>query len=178
MNAITYQELNKDDLRMDILDKFNRYQKVTRCWRKQNDRWVITGHPFIDDWNLKEKRDVVSEMVRCAGNGGTVYGAVADGTVIGFACISADFFGTKSKYADLLFLHVSAGHRRQGIGRQLFQLAAGSARRMGAEKLYISAHSAEESQAFYRGIGCVDAVEINQALAEKEPFDCQLEYII
>ena len=46
----------------------------------------------------------------------------------------------------------------------------------GAGKLYISAHSAVESQAFYKAMGCVEAKEINAAHAEKEPFDCQLEF--
>lgn len=49
---------------------------------------------------------------------------------------------------------------------------------MGGEKLYISSHSAVETQAFYRGMGCRDAEEIDAAHAAREPFDCQLEYIL
>ena len=49
------------------------------------------------------------------------------------------------------------------------------ARKKGARKLYISAHSAVESQAFYRQMGCVEAELYNQSHVEKEPFDCQLE---
>lgn len=69
--------------------------------------------------------------------------------------------------------------RRQGIGRLLFREAVSAAARMGAEKLYISAHSAAETQAFYRGLGgCLDAREILQFHADKEPYDCQLEYLL
>ncbi|MCC5464644.1 hypothetical protein [Pelosinus baikalensis] len=39
---------------------------------------------------------------------------------------------------------------------------------MGARKIYISAHSSEESQAFYKVIGCVEAVEINKQLLDAE----------
>ena len=50
--------------------------------------------------------------------------------------------------------------------------------RLGAEKLYISSHSSKESQAAYRALGCTPAEEINAGLAEEEPFDVQLEYIL
>ena len=46
------------------------------------------------------------------------------------------------------------------------------------DKLYISAHSSKESQAAYKAIGCVHAEEINQKLAEEEPCDVQLEYVL
>ena len=39
-----------------------------------------------------------------------------------------------------------------------------------------SAHSAIETQRFYRSLGCVDAAQPLQKHVEAEPFDCQLEY--
>ena len=50
------------------------------------------------------------------------------------------------------------------------------AREHGGKRLYISAHSAVETQAFYRGLGCIEAQEYSRKHVEKEPFDCQLEY--
>ena len=47
-----------------------------------------------------------------------------------------------------------------------------------AEKLYISAHSAVESQAFYKSLGCVEASEYSLYHVSREPFDCQLELIL
>ena len=44
--------------------------------------------------------------------------------------------------------------------------------------LYISAHPSKESQAAYRSLGCVEAEEINKAIAENEPFDIQMEYVL
>ena len=43
---------------------------------------------------------------------------------------------------------------------------------------HISGHSSKESQAAYQALGCRHADEINKILAEKEPFDVQLEYIL
>ncbi len=178
MSTITYQKLCKNHLHDEVLDKFNRYQKVSRCWRKQNDEWVLIDHPYIEDWDLEKKRNIVSELVNCVNNNGVVYGAIIDNTLIGFSCISADFFGKNNEYLELLMMQVSTEYRNKGIGKQLFKLIADSARQLGAKKIYISAHSSEESQAFYRAVGSVDAVVINQVIARNEPFDCQMEYVL
>jgi len=76
---------------------------------------------------------------------------------------------------DLSSIHVSQDMRGQGIGRELFSVAKRFARERKAKKLYISAHSAVESQAFYRAMGCREAEEYNLKHVEKEPYDCQLE---
>ena len=55
-------------------------------------------------------------------------------------------------------------------------MACEEARRLGADKLYISAHSSKESQAAYRALGCTPAEEVNEGLAAAEPFDVQMEY--
>ncbi|MGM9548359.1 MAG: GNAT family N-acetyltransferase [Faecousia sp.] len=65
--------------------------------------------------------------------------------------------------------------RGRGIGRRLMDAAKAWAKAQGAEKLYISAHSAVESQAFYKAMGCREAEEYSSAAVELEPFDCQLE---
>lgn len=59
---------------------------------------------------------------------------------------------------------------------KLFEEATFWAQKQGAEKIYISAHSAVESQAFYKAMGCVEAKQYQQKYVEQEPFDCQLEY--
>ena len=51
-------------------------------------------------------------------------------------------------------------------------------REKGAKKLYISAHSAVESQAFYQRMGCVKALEYNRCHVDADPFDCQLECVL
>ncbi len=65
-----------------------------------------------------------------------------------------------------------------GIGKKLFSLVCKKTKEMNAQKLYISAHSSEESQAFYNAMGCVEAMEYNEKLVTEEPCDCQLEYSV
>lgn len=43
---------------------------------------------------------------------------------------------------------------------------------------HISAHSSKESQAAYKALGCVHAEEIIPWIADEEPFDGQLEYVL
>ena len=71
---------------------------------------------------------------------------------------------------------MSPPYRRRGIGEKLLALACQGARELGAEQLYISAHSARASIAAYRKYGCVEAEEVHQFLAEKEPCDMQMEF--
>ena len=65
-----------------------------------------------------------------------------------------------------------------GVGRKLFEKALRVGREYGAKKLYISAHSSKESQAAYKALGCVHAEEIIPWIADEEPFDVQLEYVL
>ena len=54
--------------------------------------------------------------------------------------------------------------------------ALNALRALGAEKLYISAHSAAGPMAFYRAMGCVEAEEPDPFHAAAEPCDVQMEY--
>ena len=82
------------------------------------------------------------------------------------------------EYLQLSELNVSQPLRGQGIGRELFRLACEQARTRGAQKLYLSAHSAEETQAFYRAMGCVEAAWYHPELVALEPCDCQMEFLL
>ena len=76
---------------------------------------------------------------------------------------------------DLSSIHVSEDMRNHGIGTRLFLAAKEWAGKRGADKLYISAHSAVESQAFYKKMGCTEAQICLPQHTKAEPFDCQLE---
>ena len=170
-----YRTLTEQEITRALFAAFDRTQVVTKVWRKRGGEWVITDDPFTDSWSEADYAELVADLRRTVRTGGMVCGAFADGALKGFASVEAALFGTGSRYADLTSLHVSADLRGQGAGRELFQRAKSWAKKHGADKLYISAHSAVESQAFYRAMGCVEAMEVSRAHAEKEPCDCQLE---
>ena len=172
---IQYRTLRADELCRELFRDFIRHQVVTKCWRRDNGAWVVKDDPFIDDWTDADYQTLVACLKNTVQTGGVVYAAFADGVLKGFASVEADFFGRERQYLDLTSIHVSEDMRGRGVGRSLFQLAKEWAKGKGAKKLYISAHSAVESQAFYRAMGCVEAKEYNQQHVDAEPFDCQLE---
>ena len=103
-------------------------------------------------------------------------GAFFGQRLAGFVSVEQAPLGSRGQYMDLSSIHVSHDMRGHGIGKKLFSMAADFARENGREKIYISGHSAVETQAFYQSLGCVEAKEYDPAHVKREPFDCQLEY--
>lgn len=162
----------------DFFDGFIRTQVVSDCYRKIDGKWMVKHAPFIDDWSLQEYKELAEYLKNNVEKNGFVAGAFLKGKLKGFVSVEPELFGSNREYLDLSNIHVSQDMRGQGIGRQLFQMAKTFAKSSGAAKLYISAHSAVESQAFYKAMGCTEAIEYNMKLVEKEPFDCQLECLL
>ena len=161
-----------------MLCQFDRYQEINRCWRKENNRWVLKEIAFVEQWDDRQKSQIIEGFMACIKHGGVILAACQKSGIIGFSRIDPELFGSKNEYVNLRELQVSYGFRRDGLGRALFKSSCVEAKSLGAKKIYISAHSSEETQAFYKSMGCYDAMEINQALFEKEPFDCHMEYCL
>lgn len=170
-----YRSLREDEICRELFAGFIRRQVVTKCWRRENGEWVIRDDPFIDDWTEEEYGILVKCLKNTAATGGFVFAAFCDGVLKGFASVESALFGGEQGYLDLSCIHVSEDMRGKGIGKALFDAAKDWARAHGGRKLYISAHSAVESQAFYRAMGCVEAEKYHQGHVEAEPYDCQLE---
>ncbi|WP_308780383.1 GNAT family N-acetyltransferase [uncultured Clostridium sp.] len=170
---IKYQELN-----IELFNNFIRHQEVTKCWRKENGKWVIKDVPFIDDWNKEEYELLVKYLKNTIKTKGVVYGAFINNTLKGFASVEYGFIDKNHKYFDLSSLHVSKDMRDCGIGKTLFEIAAKWAKNSGAKKLYISSNSAVETQKFYKTMGCIEALVYNEKHVKNEPYDCQLEYVL
>ena len=172
---IQYRNLSLDEICTELFDGFIRRQKVTKCWRKEHGEWKIKDDPFIGDWSESDYQILVDCLRNTIVTGGFVYAAFYKGILKGFTSVESVLFGGEQKYMELSSIHVSEDMRNKGIGAELFPAAKAWAKENGAKKLYISAHSAVESQAFYKKMGCVEAEVYNQKHVDKEPYDCQLE---
>lgn len=172
---IQYRKISADEMNRELFQNFIRRQVVTKCWRKEDGEWKIKDVQFIDDWSEAEYETLVSCLKNTIQTGGFVYGAFSDNMLKGFVSVESSLFGGEQRYLDLSSIHVSEDMRGQGIGKILFQAAKKWAKDKGAAKLYISSHSAIESQAFYKAMGCVEAEVYCQKHVEEEPCDCQLE---
>ncbi len=172
---IVYRTLSAEELTPALFGSFVRTQNVTKVWRKRNGAWVIEDDPFVDDWTPADYEFLCTCLRNTVAGNGLVLGAFSDDGLKGFASVEGEALGSRSQYRDLTSLHVSQDARRHGIGRALFKAACEFAAANGGEKLYISSHSAVETQDFYRAMGCIEAEEYSAAHVEQEPFDCQLE---
>jgi len=173
-----YRKLTADEIKIDLFKDFIRHQKVTKCWRKVEGEWLIKDIEFIDDWTEEEYSLLSGYLKNTSKTGGIVIGAFQEDKLKGFASVESESLGSNEEYQDLSSLHVSEDMRGQGIGKVLFEMGTTWAREKGAKKLYISAHSSVETQGFYRSLGCVEAKEHSQDHVDREPYDCQLEYVL
>lgn len=175
---ITYRTICESEIDRTLFHDFIRRQVVTKCWRKEDEQWLIKDAPFIDDWTEKDYLFLIDCLKKTISTGGLVHGAFAEQKLKGFVAVLPELFGGENQYLDLAAIHVSQDMRNSGIGKALFLTAKQWAKEQGAKKLYISAHSAVESQAFYKKMGCVEAKVYHQKHVEAEPFDCQLEVLL
>lgn len=168
---VIYGKITEKNFSLASMDGFDGRQQVTRCWRRREGRWALVPAAYVDD--SAPDAGTVLDALRA---GDPAFGAWEEGKLVGLALLTKDRFGSVGQYVDLAEFYVSRPFRRRGIGERLFALACRGARELGAKKLYISAHSAQESIAAYRKYGCVEAEEIYWPLAKKEPCDVQMEY--
>lgn len=172
------RKIAENQLTSSLFQFFNRYQEVKRCWRKENGQWILKNIAFTEAWGDKELIFLIECLQNTLKSGGIVLGAFENEMLIGFASIESFAFGSENQYRQLSSLHISHESRGNGHGAELFSAAAKNAKQLGATKLYISGHSSEETQRFYKKMGCVEAKEYNVDLVAKEPCDCQLEYLL
>ncbi len=171
-----YKRLDSNNFTRNSLDGFIRHQTVTECWRKIGGVWKLVPNAYEENWSQEQCREIAEDVVHHINLDQTGFGAFDGERIIGFATLSHQLFGAAARYVQLVCFQISEEYRRQGIGKKLFSMACEEARRLGADKLYISAHSSKESQAAYRALGCMPAEEVNEGLAAAEPFDVQMEY--
>ena len=150
-----YRKPEIHEIDRSLFRGFIRRQVVTDCLRREGDKWVIKSDPFIDDWSEEDYAFLVTCLKNTLSSGGFVYGAFEQNVLKGFVSVEPKLMA--GGYLDLSSIHVSEDMRGQGIGKALFRAAADWAKAHGAKRLYISSHSAAESQAFYKAMGCVDA---------------------
>lgn len=175
---IRYQQLNNKNFSNHSLDDFVRHQQVRECWREVDGEWKLVPIVFEENWTVAQCRELAQDIASHMEKDQTAFAAFDGEKLVGFITISHNLFGNTAKYLELVCFQVSEPYRGKGIGKMLFEQVCEEARQLGAEKLYISSHSSKESQAAYKALGCVHAKEINQKLAEEEPYDVQLEYFL
>lgn len=175
---ILFARLTRANFDSHSLDDFRRRQAVSQVWRRVEGQWQLVPLVFEENWDLETCREIAADVAAHMEADQSAFGCFDGPRLVGFVTVSHNAFGKSARYLELVCFQVSEPYRGQGIGRTLFAMAVEEARALGAEKLYISAHSSRETQAAYKALGCIHAREINETLAAEEPFDVQLEYTL
>jgi GNAT superfamily N-acetyltransferase len=178
VEKIELKEIMIADINKNILDNYSRFKEIKRRYNYENGKWVIIDDDWIDDWSKDKKDKVIISFSDTINAGGYVFGAYEDKKLIGFAVLCNKKFGSNNQYIQLNNMQVFYGYRNKGIGKKLFELCVKKVKETGIKKMYISANPSEDTVNFYFSVGCKDAMEINKELAEKEPYDRQMEYEI
>lgn len=175
MSSVTYRELSVEECH--FINEINPFQYVGKAWRELDGKRQVVEINYQDcDWpNGFEYH--ISHLKETILNGGSAIGAFdSDNKLLGFATINSQFFGERHNYVLLDQSFITLEYRNKGMVKKLFMLSANVAREWNADKIYISAGSAEETIAFYFAIGCKEAEEINKKLYQSGTRDFQLEF--
>ena len=103
--------------------------------------------------------------------GGVMLGAFRDDLLVGAVIVQPRL---REDMAQLVFLHVSQGFRRQGIAEKLMRESCSIAREAGARRMYISSIPSSSAVGFYLAQGCKLAIEVDPELYALEPEDIHL----
>jgi len=159
--------------------QIDRREIIHNIYNLRDGELILVPDYFdVQGWPPNEAEHYTPILTDCFDRGGTFWGAFEDGEIIGTAILESKFIGTKHDTLQLKFLHVSHKHRKQGLGKKLFQLTAEKAESLGAKKMYISATPSENTIDFYLRLCCTLATAIDPELFALEPEDIHLEYII
>lgn len=174
---IEVKELTANDISSGMLLNFTHHQMITKKWVNRNNLWELVETLDLREWN-KEKRiwisDYLSQQIK---RGGSVVAAFAGNILVGFCCVDGYLVGKTAKYANMTMLFVDDKWKRKGVGRKLFKKICICAKRMYADKLFISAIPSFETIAFYFNIGCGDAKEIISEYVDTDQ-DRYLEFVL
>ena len=165
---IKIELLSEANFCINSLDLYDRKQDVNKVYRRTDGEYTLVECRYTEDWDLNKKRSVAKQI---SSDEYITYIALENDRVVGFIGLLRQLNGP---YMILDMMHVSSECRGQGIGRRLFEAGKAEARKNGAEALYISACSSEETVAFYRAMGSDLASNPIKEIAEKEPFDLQM----
>ena len=165
---IKIELLSAENFKLDSLDNYKRKQDVKKVYRKQNGEYILVDCVYTEDWDMEKRRSVAKDI---SSDDYITYLAIENNEVVGFIGLKKYLV---ESYMILDMMQVSASYRGRGIGRKLFDEGKKEARKAGAEALYISACSSEETIVFYKAMGAELADCPIKEIAESEPYDLQM----
>ena len=173
--VITIRHMAASEL--ERIGEIDRTEHVTREYLQRGDSLESrTVDVRVPTWSRSgDGEHSVQANVRAwrpiLADSGTLVGAFEGDTLAGVAMYRPRL---ARDLANLAVLHVSASHRRKGVGSLLFAEVARLARVDGARRLYVSATPSGSAVGFYRSLGFEPTREPNEELFALEPADIHM----
>jgi len=169
-----YRELAFSEI--DTIRGIDRSEVVDSIYRLLNGSLLEVAVDYdMKGFKPEELEAIIRRQKRLLANGGWVFGAFDGGKLVGVASLENRFRGNLHRYCKMDILFVSREHRRQGIASELMGKCLGAARKIGADRLYISATESKNTVDFYMKRGARPVEELDAELFRLEPEDIHLE---
>jgi len=92
LKIFNYKELELAEIESALFTNFNRYQDVKKCWRIENEKWVLKEIAFIEQWGSDDYEYLIKCLQNTIKTGDKVFGAFYNNMLVGFASIENQFF--------------------------------------------------------------------------------------
>ena len=171
------RKLEADMLTEDMLLGFKHHQVILKKWINKHERWELIDTFEVREWNEEKRKWIPKYLQQQIERGGSAVGAYIKDNLVGFCCIDGIEEIKGCQYANVTMLFVDDDYQNMGLGKALFTSICESAKKLKAEKLFISAIPSMETIAFYFQMGCIDAQEIIPKFVDTEN-DRYLEYAL
>lgn len=171
---LNYRALQKNEIsKVKEIDRRDFSEEICKM---NNGKIEIVKEVFDHKgFSLERFDQIINSLENLYDNGGTVFGALDNSTLIGISAVENKFRGRNQDTLKLDVLWISQSYRKQGVGKSLVEMVKEKAKQMGAKKLYISSCKSKNTVDFYLRIGAVLTSEIDKELFELEPYDIHLE---
>lgn len=163
---------NSDIIRLKEIDRTERIRRLYTYneGELEQERVIMKVPPWSDEKVDALIKGITPELDK----GGILLGALDGDKLAGVAVLGNRPICGDEDMLQMVFLHVSEGHRRRGIAGELMEEVVGRAKEKGAKRLYISATPSDSAIGFYFSQGAKLAPKVDKQLYEWEPEDIHL----
>lgn len=174
MPSISYRMLLESEVTR--IREIDRTESVRIGYRVEGNRLirmdvVWDSSPWREEGDEHSVPHMIHFLEGVLENKGSMLGAFHGDRLVGLAAFRPHLSETM---AQLAFLHVSNGYRRQGIASHFFDEIVAMAHQTGATQLYVSATPSESAVGFYTSRGFVWTQTPHPELFALEPEDIHM----
>lgn len=175
MKQIVYRWMEAAEVtRVGDIDRRERIRTGYRYSSGDLQRFDVNWDSPAWDKEGDGEYSVASYIKFCNGHlegNGRLYGAFEGDRLVGVGLVEHEI---REGMAQLAFLHVSNGYRRQGIGRRISVELIGEAQKEGASRMYVTATPSGSAVGFYQSLGFRPTDTPLPELFELEPEDIHM----